>query len=67
MGEALAGNEFFVPRSPAFSANAPRSDFRPKGLSKSKFNGGGGTQTYLSFHAFAVPSFSEHQSAGDVQ
>jgi hypothetical protein len=40
---------------------------RPRVLSKIKFNGVGGTQTYLGFTYFGVPSFSKHQSAGDVQ
>jgi hypothetical protein len=35
--------------------------------SKKKFNGVGGTQTYLTVTHFGVPSFSKHQSAGDVQ
>jgi hypothetical protein len=30
-------------------------------------NGVGGTQTYLRFTHFGVPSFSKHQSAGDVR
>jgi hypothetical protein len=38
-----------------------------KCLLKIKFNGVGGTQTYLSFTHFGVPSFSKHQSAGDLQ
>src|SRR5438105_4735567 len=46
------GNVFFVPRAPAFSANASRSNVRTEVLSKIKFNGVGGTQTYLSFAHF---------------
>src|SRR5258707_370186 len=52
MNEAFLGREFFVPRSPTFSANASRSNVRTEVLSKIKFNGVGGTQTYLSFTHF---------------
>jgi hypothetical protein len=38
-----------------------------KCLLKIKFNGAGGTQTYLGFTHFGVLCFSKHQSAGDVQ
>jgi HD superfamily phosphodiesterase len=52
MNEAFLGREFFVPRSPSFSASASRSNVRTEVLSKIKFNGVGGTQTYLSFTHF---------------
>jgi hypothetical protein len=56
-----------VPRSPAFSANASRSNVRTEVHSKKKFNGVGGTQTYLSFAHSGFHPFSKHQSAGDAQ
>jgi hypothetical protein len=70
-GIAPPGEEFFVPRSPAFSANASRSNIRTEVPSKSKFNGVGGTQNYLSFtHLGGYSSqnidrketFNEHRS-----
>jgi hypothetical protein len=54
------GKEFFVPRSPTFSANAfsvqmlSRSDADTEVFSKLNVNGAGGLRTYLSFHAFGV-------------
>jgi hypothetical protein len=45
----------------------PRLNIRTEVLPKLKFNGVGGTLTYLSFRAFGFPSFSKHRSPGDVQ
>jgi HD domain len=42
----------------------PRLNIRTEVLPKLKFNGVGGTQTYLSFHAFGFPSFSKTSIAG---
>jgi hypothetical protein len=58
---------FFIPRLPPFGANLPRLNIRTEVLPKLKFNGVGGTQTYLSFRAFGFPNFSKHRSPGDVQ
>jgi len=44
-----------------------RLNIRTEVLPKLKFNGVGGTLTYLSFRAFGFPSFSKHRSPGDVQ
>jgi hypothetical protein len=70
-GAAILDKTFFVSRSPAFSANAFRSDVRTAVLSKSKFNGVGRAKTYFSFTNLEVhPSqnidrqevFSGHRS-----
>jgi hypothetical protein len=61
------GKEFFVPRSPAFSANAFRSNVRTEALSKIKFNGVGGTQTYLSFTHSGFHHSQNINRTGDVQ
>jgi hypothetical protein len=65
--KAFLGNEFFVPRAPAFSANASRSNVRTEVLSKIKFNGVDGTQTYLGFtHSGFHPSQNINRT-GDIQ